>query len=68
MARSEWKPVMTQFENLVLETLLQQAALGDPPSDAQALALAKVEDTARLAGVAARLRDRGPKTIYHLSL
>ncbi len=50
---------MTQFEDLQLEALLRELASGHTPDDAQALTLAAVGDTARLAQIAAGLRDSG---------
>lgn len=58
---------MTQFEDLELDALLQQVVSGQPPTQAQALALAGVEDTARLAAVAAQVRDRGHANVISYS-
>ena len=58
---------MTQFEDLELDALLQQAARDEVLSNEQALALAGVEDTARLAGVAATLRDSAHGNIISYS-
>jgi FO synthase len=58
---------MTQFEDLELEALLQQVSNGEIPTQKQALALAEVEDTARLAVVAAQLRDGGHANVISYS-
>ncbi|MCX2981856.1 7,8-didemethyl-8-hydroxy-5-deazariboflavin synthase subunit CofH [Halieaceae bacterium IMCC14734] len=50
---------MTQFEDLQLEGLLQASLEGHLPDTESALALAEIDDTARLAATAARLRDQG---------
>jgi FO synthase len=49
---------MTQFENLQLASLVQQAELGKLPGSEQALALADVNDTRELARLASYLRDK----------
>lgn len=50
---------MTQFESLQVEALLQGLERGTTISDEEALLLAAVDDTARLAATAALLRDQG---------
>jgi FO synthase len=58
---------MTQFENLQVETLLQELEAGAVASEEAALLLADVEDTARLAASAARIRDRGHGSVVTYS-
>ena len=50
---------MTQFEDLQLDSVLQRSLAGELPTADEALGLAEVADTARLAEVAAELRDQG---------
>ena len=59
--------IMTQFEDLKLEALLQQAARGQSLSDEEGLALAGFEDTGRLAAVAAQLRDHAHGNVISYS-
>ena len=54
---------MTQFENLQLDALLQGLQQGAVASEKEALLLADVDDTARLAATAAVLRDQGQRRI-----
>jgi FO synthase len=58
---------MAQFEDLQLDALLQAIQEGHLPGDEEALALAEVEDTARLAKVAAAVRDRGHGAVISYS-
>jgi len=58
---------MGQFEDLQIEALLQAIAEGHQPSDDEALMLATVADTARLAEVAVGLRDRGHGAVISYS-
>jgi FO synthase len=58
---------MGQFEDLQIGALLQAIAEGHQPGDEEALALAAVEDTRRLAKVAAGLRDRGHGAVISYS-
>ena len=58
---------MGQFEDLQIGALLQAIVEGHQPSDDEALTLAAVEDTGRLAKVAASLRDRGHGAVISYS-
>lgn len=58
---------MTQFEDLELDALLQDVQQGRQLSEVEALELAGVADTARLASIAANLRDQGHRGLVTYS-
>jgi FO synthase len=58
---------MTQFEDLELDALLQQASQGEMLSVEQALVLADVSDTVRLAAAATERRDRAHGNVVSYS-